>query len=62
MERGSLVLSRKPQERIVLGEHIEITVTKVNGRKVWINIRAPKSMTVHRGEVYDRIQAEKAAS
>ncbi len=50
-----LVLSRKKNESIVVGDHITITVIEVRGDKVRLGIEAPKDVTVHRREVYDAI-------
>ena len=46
-----LVLTRKPQERIHIGENITITVVRVQGNTVRIGIEAPKQIRVVRGEV-----------
>lgn len=54
-----LVLSRKKDEKIIIGDHIEILVIEIRGDKVRLGIQAPKEMTVHRQEVYNAIQAEK---
>jgi len=57
-----LVLSRKKDESIVIGDDVEITVVDVRGDKVRLGITAPKSIPVHRREVYDAIQREKKAA
>ncbi len=53
-----LVLSRKTKETIKIGDDIEISVLSVEGDQVRIGINAPKSIDVHRGEVYKAIQLE----
>ena len=55
-----LVLSRQKDESIVIGDDVEITIVDVRGDKVRLGITAPKEITVHRREVYDAIQREKA--
>ena len=57
-----LVLSRQKDESIVIGDNIEITIVDVRGDKVRLGITAPKEIPVHRREVYDAIQKEKAAA
>ena len=54
-----LVLSRKRNERIVIGDNIKITIVEVLGDKVRVGIEAPENVTVHRQEVYDAIQTDK---
>ena len=54
-----LVLSRQKDESIVIGDDIEITIVDVRGDKVRLGIEAPKSIPVHRREVYEAIQREK---
>ena len=51
-----LVLSRKKDESIVIRDDIVITVVEVRGDKVRLGIDAPKEVTVHRREVYERIK------
>ena len=51
-----LVLSRKKNESIVIGDDVFIVVVEIRGDKVRLGIAAPKSVTVHRREVYDRIK------
>ena len=55
-----LVLSRRQDETIMIGDDIEITVMDVRGDKVRLGINAPLSVTVHRKEVYEAIQRENA--
>ncbi len=46
-----LVLSRRPNESILLGDDVEITVVKIDGNHVRIGIRAPKNVVVLRSEL-----------
>lgn len=57
-----LVLSRQRDETIKIGDDIEITVVDIRGDKVRLGITAPRSVTVHRKEVYEAIQKEHAAA
>ncbi len=54
-----LVLSRQKDESIMIGDDVEITIVDVRGDKVRLGITAPRSIAVHRREVYDAIQREK---
>ena len=54
-----LVLSRQKDESIMVGDDVEIIIIDVHGDKVRLGITAPKSIAVHRREVYDAIQKEK---
>lgn len=51
-----LVLSRKKNERIRIGDDIEITVVEIRGDKVRLGITAPRTVPVHREEVYENIR------
>ncbi|NUU35707.1 carbon storage regulator CsrA [Pseudomonas sp. C2B4] len=51
-----LVLSRVVGELISIGDTISIRVVAVDGNSVRFGIEAPKSVNVHRSEIYDRIQ------
>ena len=51
-----LVLSRKRDERIVIGDNIVITVVEVRGDKVRLGIEAPSEVPVHRQEVLDAMK------
>ncbi len=55
-----LVLSRLRDETIMIGDDIEITVVDIRGDKVRLGINAPRSVQVHRKEVYEAIQRENA--
>jgi len=54
-----LVLSRQKDESIIIGDDIEIVIVDVRGDKVRLGITAPRSISVHRREVYEAIQREK---
>ena len=53
-----LVLSRKPNESIIIGDNIEIKVVEVRGEQVKLGITAPRDIPVHRKEIYDSIQQQ----
>jgi len=58
-----LVLSRKRDESIIIGDDITITVVDIRGEQIKIGVTAPKDVSIHRKEVYEAIQEEnKAAS
>ena len=53
-----LVLSRRRDETIMIGDDVEITVVDIKGDTVRLGINAPRFVTVHRKEIYDAIKAE----
>lgn len=55
-----LVLSRQRDETIMIGDDIEITVVDIRGDKVRLGINAPRTIQVHRKEVYEAIRRENA--
>lgn len=57
-----LILSRRPPQTIVINDNIRVTILSVGdeGRDVKIGIEAPADVTIHREEVWERIQQEKA--
>ncbi|MDR0323750.1 MAG: carbon storage regulator CsrA [Treponema sp.] len=58
-----LILSRKINEKIVIGEDISVSIIEIRGDQVRIGIDAPKKIKVFRQEVFDAIKSEnKAAS
>lgn len=53
-----LVLSRKTTESIMIGDHIEVKVLAIEGDQVKLGIVAPKTVKVHRSEVFEAIQEQ----
>jgi carbon storage regulator len=53
-----LVLTRKPDQSIIIGSDIEVTVLEVRGEQVRLGIRAPRSVAVHRKEVFEQINVD----
>ena len=53
-----LVLTRKVDQSIMIGDHVRIVVVDVRGDQVKLGIDAPRHITVYRHEVYEEIQAE----
>jgi len=53
-----LVLTRKLGESIVIGNNVRVTVLEMQGKQIRLGIEAPPEVSVHRGEVYERIEAE----
>ena len=57
-----LVLSRKAEESMFIGDDIKITVLDIRGGQVRIGITAPQDSKIHREEVYERISQEELKS
>ncbi|GHD75731.1 carbon storage regulator [Luteimonas padinae] len=57
-----LILTRRVAETLVIGDEITLTVLGVKGNQVRIGIRAPDDVSVHREEVYQRIQHDRPGS
>lgn len=55
-----LVLSRKKDEKILIGDSITLMVIEIRGDKVRLGIDAPRDVTVHREEVYEAIKREQS--
>lgn len=62
LEQGGvsvLVLQRKPNEKIRIGNDITIVILRLDGAKVFVGIDAPKEISVHRQEVWEKIERER---
>lgn len=57
-----LVLARKLNESIMIGDDIEVVVIDIKGDQVKLGIKAPKKITVHRKEIYQEIKQENIAA
>lgn len=53
-----LILTRRTGETVMIGHDVTMTVLGVKGNQVRIGINAPKSVPVHRQEIYERIKRE----
>ncbi len=54
-----LILTRRITESIVIGDEVTVTVLGIKGNQVRIGVNAPKEISVHRNEVYEKIEQEK---
>jgi len=54
-----LILTRRVGETLMIGEEVSVTVLGIKGNQVRIGVNAPKDVSVHREEIYERIQREK---
>lgn len=56
-----LILTRRIGEAIIIGDNVGINILGVKGNQIKIGIDAPQEISVHREEIYQRIQSENAA-
>lgn len=56
-----LILTRRVGEAVVIGEEVTVTVLGVKGNQVRIGVNAPKTVSVHRDEIFERIKNERAS-
>lgn len=54
-----LILTRRVGETLVIGDNVQVTVLGIKGNQVRIGVNAPKTVSVHREEIYKRIQEER---
>jgi carbon storage regulator CsrA len=57
-----LILTRRPNETLMIGTEITVTVLGVKGNQVRLGVNAPRNVAVHREEIFDRVQADKRES
>jgi carbon storage regulator len=53
-----LILTRKTNETLMVGDEVTVTVLGVKGNQVRIGVNAPREVAVHREEIYERIKSE----
>lgn len=56
-----LILTRRVGEAVVIDEEVTVTILGVKGNQVRVGVNAPKSVSVHREEIFERIRSERSA-
>ena len=54
-----LILTRKIGETLMIGDDVKVSILGIKGNQIRVGIHAPKSVSVHREEIYNKIQKEK---
>lgn len=54
-----LILTRRVGETLVIGDDVQVTVLGIKGNQVRIGVKAPKEVSVHREEIFERIRTER---
>jgi carbon storage regulator len=57
-----LILTRRVGETVVIGDEVQVTVLGVKGNQVRLGVTAPRDVSVHRQEIYERIQKEQGGT
>ena len=52
------ILTRRVGETLIIGDDVKVTILGIKGNQVRIDVNAPKEVSVHREEIYERIQAQ----
>lgn len=60
-EDSMLILTRRIGETVVIGDDVDITVLGVRGNQVRLGVKAPREVSVHREEIYERICDEQTS-
>ena len=56
--KNLLVLSRRRDQTLVIGDNVEVTILEIKGGQVRLGINAPKAVPVHRGEIHAKVIEE----
>ena len=57
-----LILTRRVGEKVMIGDDVSVTVLRVKGNQVRLGVEAPKSVSVQREEIFNRMRSEAEAS
>ena len=56
-----LILTRRPNESLMVGDDVSGTVLGINGNQVRIGVKAPRHIPVHREEIYEKIKKQESS-
>jgi len=57
-----LILTRRVNETLMVGDDVKVTVLGINGNQVRIGVQAPRHIPVHRQEIYEKIKKEESSA